>query len=608
MIYQPETIILPQGIDWDYILKEPYREYLEALLPAFLKSCRWFGGKAKTISVTRITDIEVWPKGDGRTRLVTINVFYEDGLDDDYLFPLSFHFTDRNQRVDDILSSMILARVRIGSRGGIIYDVTCDPVFMEDCFCCIGRQDMESEKNSQLQGIPGKAIRSWIDGSLPVPGPKPLRKEQSNTSFVYGNDYIFKLYRRLRDGINPEVEMIRFLTEDAGFIHIARFAGLIERNYPNSSTVTIGLLQSFVQHIDDGWTYSLEKARYCFAHLPPDAPGERITARDLTEINLEDTDKHPSPPHKYPGNPNCDTNPATISSAGLQPCPPKTGLKSCTTSIVSPGCRKFSPKFSNWIGEKYLGEMELLGKITAQLHQALASKSGIPAFAPEPYSISDREEHLQSSLLLLEETLLILEKAEKTLSPKIRAKARRIREGRSTLIARLHQITDQSSPGMKIRIHGDYHLGQILRTGDDFVIIDFEGEPARSIEERRRKRSPLIDVAGMIRSFHYAAYGAIFLGGDPDPERISKLSPWAEDWYHTVSDTFLRSYLETIVRGKADLLPANPEDLKCLLEVFLLEKAIYELNYELNNRPEWVIIPLREINFLQTAYCLLPIK
>jgi maltose alpha-D-glucosyltransferase / alpha-amylase len=540
-------ISLPKGKNWNAILKEPYSKDLEALIPAFLQNCRWFGGKAKTIVVARITDIEVLPTANGKTRLVTINVSYDDDLEEDYLFPLSFYFTDWDRISDDISSSKILARVQIGLEEGILYDATYDPVFMEDCIYCIGHPDMESKKKSQLRGIPGKSLQGWIDGSLPIPRPKLLKKEQSNTSFVYGDDYIFKLYRRRRDGINPEVEMIRFLTEDAGFTHIAPFSGLIERNSPNSSPVTIGLLQSFVQHIDDGWTYSLEKAGYCFSHLPPDTPGKVKIRPPSISIRAE------NPP----------------------------GLP--------------SPNLEDWIGEEYLGDVELLGRRTAQLHQALASKSEIAAFAPEPYSLSDRVEHLRSSLSLLKETLLILEKTENQLPPEIRTEAMRLREKSSTIIDQLHQITDCNFPGMKIRIHGDYHLGQILRTEDDFVIIDFEGEPARSIAERRRKRSPLIDVAGMIRSFHYAAYGAIFLDGDPNPERINTLSPRAEDWYHTVSDVFLRSYLETIFRGKVNLLPSNPEDLKRLLEVFLLEKAIYELNYELNNRPDWVIIPLRGI-------------
>jgi maltose alpha-D-glucosyltransferase/alpha-amylase len=149
---------------------------------------------------------------------------------------------------------------------------------------------------------------------------------------------------------------------------------------------------------------------------------------------------------------------------------------------------------------------------------------------------------------------------------------------------------------MKVRIHGDYHLGQVLFTGKDFIITDFEGEPARSYSERRLKRCALRDVAGMIRSFHYAAYGSLFLDNQIRKEDYSKLLPFVEQWYHYVSGIFMNAYLETV--EDTPLIPKDREDLEILMTTFLLEKAIYELNYELNNRPDWVVIPLRGIKAL----------
>ncbi|HDL63799.1 MAG TPA: alpha-amylase, partial [Proteobacteria bacterium] len=440
----------------------------------------------------------------------------------------------------DIPAAMVPARLRIGAREGIIFEATWDPSFREDCFRFISRKNVTSVNRKQIRGIPGKYLVDWTESHGSIPESRLLRKEQSNTSFIYGNNYFLKIYRRITEGINPEVEIIRFLTEVAGFPHIPPFAGMIEEQSSDSPPFTLGLLQSYVEHISDGWTHFLEEARHY-----------------LAEGTQEASDKLRNPTDR-----GSRTNPANTRSAGLQPC---------------------------------LDEVKLLGKRTAQLHQALASDPVNPDFSPEPYSLSDRKEHLNSSLSLLEETFLSLKNTERNLPPGVRVEAGQLRERKAAIINRLRKIVNQPDPGLKIRIHGDYHLGQVLRTGDDFVIIDFEGEPARPISERRQKRSPLVDVAGMIRSFHYAAYGAIFLGGDPTPERITTLSPRAEDWYQTVSDTFLRSYLETISRGKADLLPATPEDLKRLLDVFLLEKTIYELNYELNNRPDWIIIPLRGI-------------
>jgi maltose alpha-D-glucosyltransferase/alpha-amylase len=161
------------------------------------------------------------------------------------------------------------------------------------------------------------------------------------------------------------------------------------------------------------------------------------------------------------------------------------------------------------------------------------------------------------------------------------------------IMKRMQRIVSQKFFAMKIRIHGDYHLGQVLYTGKDFVIMDFEGEPARPLGERRLKRSPLRDVAGMIRSFHYAAYGALFLRSSFRPEDIALLEPWIVPWYYYISGIFLHAYLNTV--GNAPFLPKERDELKILLDTFLLEKAVYELGYEINNRPDWIIIPIRGI-------------
>ena len=150
-------------------------------------------------------------------------------------------------------------------------------------------------------------------------------------------------------------------------------------------------------------------------------------------------------------------------------------------------------------------------------------------------------------------------------------------------------ILEKKIPVSKTRVHGDYHLGQVLFAGKDFIIIDFEGEPARALSERRLKRSPIVDVSGMVRSFHYAAYSALFHYTSVRPEDVSELEPWVRLWYHLVSSVYLRSYIET--SGAAAFVPRDKDDLNTLIEVFLLEKAVYELGYELNNRPDWLVIP-----------------
>jgi maltose alpha-D-glucosyltransferase/alpha-amylase len=185
------------------------------------------------------------------------------------------------------------------------------------------------------------------------------------------------------------------------------------------------------------------------------------------------------------------------------------------------------------------------------------------------------------------------QKNVKNLNKNLQEEVESVLSMRDVIVSRLKQITRRKISAKKIRIHGDYHLGQVLFTGKDFMILDFEGEPAASYSERRLKRSPLRDVAGMIRSLHYAGYGSLFLNNHLIPEDIARLQPYVELWYHYMSQIYMQAYLEKI--NGSGLLPENKEDLGNLLQTFLIEKAVYELNYELNNRPDWLIIPLRGI-------------
>jgi maltose alpha-D-glucosyltransferase / alpha-amylase len=238
----------------------------------------------------------------------------------------------------------------------------------------------------------------------------------------------------------------------------------------------------------------------------------------------------------------------------------------------------------------------LLGVRTGEMHLALAAAKDEPDFKPEPYSL-----HYQRSLFAGLQTLVRSTFSNQTrklqqLPDETRKQAEEVLAMRQEVLNVLKHIYRKKIDVVKIRIHGDYHLGQVLFTGKDFIITDFEGEPARSYSERRLRRSPLRDVAGMIRSFHYAAYASLYLDNQIRPEDLGKLVPFVEQWYHYMSNFFIKAYLETVA-GSA-FIPKDKEDLETLLTTFLLEKAIYELNYELNNRPTWITIPLNGIKAL----------
>jgi maltose alpha-D-glucosyltransferase/alpha-amylase len=239
----------------------------------------------------------------------------------------------------------------------------------------------------------------------------------------------------------------------------------------------------------------------------------------------------------------------------------------------------------------YLAVAQTLGRRTADMHLALAD-SNDPDFAPEPFADRARKATHRDMKAHAERVLDLLASKRDSLPEAVWAQADAVLAARAVLLKRLDVVARGGSAGMCTRVHGDYHLGQVLRTQEDFVILDFEGEPARTLAERRARQSPLKDVAGMIRSFSYAAYAALFTFTINAPGHYGVLEPWADTWCHWASRAFLSGYRLTL--GVTPLVPPARE-MDRLLGAFILEKALYELGYELNNRPEWVRIPLTGI-------------
>ena len=227
------------------------------------------------------------------------------------------------------------------------------------------------------------------------------------------------------------------------------------------------------------------------------------------------------------------------------------------------------------------------------MHLALASDPSDPDFAPEPITPADLDVVRDEILAQGRKAFAALDGNVGRLTREVAADARRLLETGPATLDRLAASAGDVPAAAKTRIHGDYHLGQVLRAGDDYVIIDFEGEPTRTVEERREKFSPVRDVAGMLRSYHSAAYAGLFAFTETRPDDFATLEPWADLWFRWTSAAFLGAYLETA--AGAAFVPRRPEEFAALLDRFMLAKALYELVYELNNRPDWVRIPLRGI-------------
>jgi maltose alpha-D-glucosyltransferase/alpha-amylase len=373
-----------------------------------------------------------------------------------------------------------------------------------------------------------------------------LRAEQTNSSLLYEGKLIFKLFRLVDEGINPDLEMSRFLTERTSFANAAPFAGGIEYRSPGQEAVAVGVLHGFVPNQGDAWRYTLDSLDRYF---------ERALAQRQEIEQLPPT-------------------PDSLAALAMQDVP---------------------ELLAELIGGMYLEMASVLGQRTAELHLALSCETQDPAFAPEPFSLLYQKSLYQSMRGLTRNVMAMLRDSATSIPEELREESQQVLSKEREMLQRFRSVSLKKIPAMKIRIHGDYHLGQVLYTGNDFVIIDFEGEPARTLSERRLKRSPLRDIAGMIRSFHYAAYTSLSTAAREiaGVEERDTLSAIADLWYKYVSAVFLRSYLDTV--GEAPLVPADREDFNTLLKTFMLEKAIYELGYELNNRPDWVRVPLAAI-------------
>ncbi len=411
----------------------------------------------------------------------------------------------------------------------------------------IARRKKIRGKKGELIGYQGRLFRKLIGGKSLQLSSQRVKAEQSNTSFLYEDTFYFKLFRKLSEGINPDEEIVRLLTEQAGFGSIAPFAGAVEYRSFAGVPATIGLLQGFIPSQGDGWTYTQDAILRYFESV-------LAKSKEIKEI--------PKPP----------------------------------SSLFEIDSSRIPQVMQELIEGHFLEMSALLGRRTGEMHLALASMQDQPDFTPESFSTLYQRSVFQSMRTLLRRNLQLLKNNIKKIPDALKDDALLILQSEQKILAFFQEFLNRKFSAIRMRIHGDYHLGQVLYTGKDFVIIDFEGEPARPLTERRLKQSPFKDAAGMIRSFHYVGYSALLKEASVRPEDTPSLQPWTDLWYRYVSGIFIGAYLQTV---KDTLFMASDQnDLEIMLKAYLLEKAVYELGYELNNRPEWVAIPLQGVKDL----------
>jgi maltose alpha-D-glucosyltransferase/alpha-amylase len=512
------------------------------ILPAFLRTRRWFQGKARRIRAAQvIEDIPVAKSA----HLLLVSVDYAEGDPETYLMPLALARGEQALRSAAEMPEAIFARVRDRAGGeGVLFGALRDRSFLRELLAAVVRRRRFAGKRGELTALPAPALRRVNLEELASLDPTPLRVDQANSSVAFGERLVLKLFRRLEPGVNPELETTYFLTEKVKFPHTPVFAGALEYRR-DGEKVTIGVLHRYVPNQGNAWSYTLDSlSRYFEAALTRRAEGAEPDLGAPSVAMLEQE----------------------------------------------------APALAAELIGAYLESVRLIGRRLAELHLALASRPDDQVFAPEPFTDFYRQSLYHGMLGAMSQSLLALRQKLRSLPEPAQSEARKVLQLESEIRNRFVPIRDRRFTTMRIRTHGDFHLGELLYTGKDFVLIDLEGQTHRPISERRIKRSPLRDVASLLRSLHYASHAALY-GAVPGviarAEDRPALESWARFWNRWVAIACLKEYLATA--GTAPFLPKTRENLSVLLYTFLLDKAITEVGYELAHRPEWVRIPLQGI-------------
>ncbi|WP_017761199.1 maltose alpha-D-glucosyltransferase [Pseudacidovorax intermedius] len=508
---------------WRIGMADRLREQFEVdVMPRHLEVQRWYGAKGEPIQRVGIADHATWDRGERAYVLPLLDVQAGSGSGR-YFMPLGIAWEDLDEETIKQYAPAVVAKVRQQAQVGVMGDAMFDPAFAHAVAVAMAQGlvlpatggEIRFTGSRDLAGVDAAAIEA-----LAVSRPSVA---SSNTALTFGDQLFFKCYRRVQPGINPELEIGRFLTETVRFANCVPVAGAIEYHGNDGTVMTLGLLQAFVPNQGDAWEYTL-------AYL------ERALA------------EHQAAPE---------------------------------AAQVDHGA--------------FLTLMRLLGQRTAEMHLAFASApADDPAFAPEPLTSKDREALRLRAHDDARATMSLLAERLPTLGEGAQGDAQQLIERQAQLLERIAAFDGVGTGGIKTRLHGDYHLGQVLVSRNDFILIDFEGEPARSIDERRAKGPALRDVAGMLRSFNYARWSALKRVAQ-NVDELARLNAVAADWEAAVRTAYLGGYRDTLAHAGAEA----PDE--ALMSLFEIDKALYELRYELNNRIDWAQVPLQGLLALARA-------
>ena len=517
--------------DWEVMLTGDGKQSVEEALVRYLQGCRWFQGKARKLKQVTLASKAVIGRGTELFHLIFATVDYVDAAQEVYHIPLGKVCGEKAQALLREQPGSCIAWIRgregKGPAAALLYDAFADLAFCEALFNAMSGRKMAGVEEKLLFSVESRAkdlLKS--KGGAPV----LMASEQSNTSVVYGERLLLKMYRRLERGVHPEIELLGYLARADSGVSVPGYLGSIVYGDRRRDTVSLGVLTDFIPNEGDAWKRALGALDLYFESVSTAGPDIAESAR------------------------------------------------------VDQAAASFG------------ADAALLGRHTARLHLALGGALEGEPMASEPFMPFYQRSVYQSMRNLTIKVMSTAKDSLEGLPVEKRESLKKVIALSPKIMHVMRTFTSRKLESRRIRCHGDLHLGQALYTGKDFVIFDFEGEPVRTLSERRLKRSPLRDVAGMLRSFHYAsvtAYSRFLERGGYPPDKAAKLRSAAELWHLCAGRAFVDAYRKAV--AGAAFLPKNDEEFDFLLKIFMLEKAVYELGYELGNRPGWVDIPVSGI-------------
>lgn len=520
------------NVDWKEAFENEdfVKIFSSDILENYIINKRWYGGKASTLKYIEVIDYFRISSKNNTYYGVLLEVNFKEAFYQHYFMPLSF------MAEEELDTNTIIAPVKMKKQEGYLVDALHQEDFRKLLFDNI---ISAKEGQSALKVVfhKGKGLLETEYKSSRFMG-----VEQSNTSIIYNDNFVLKIFRRIYVSTNPDYEINRFLTERMDFRNTPAYMGSMSSNLAEGN-ITLGLMQELVPNQGDAWKFMLEEIDGVFCNLQ----SKKIKIERLPQVELF------------------------------------TRLK----------IKEIPPEIIDWAGLSLFLRIQTLARRTAEMHIALGSDIHDTAFTPTTYN-GDYTVWLKNRLLYqFQNRLNIIENSLHKLDGLALDLAHQFLENKKAVRKHFIDFDWTKMKSERIRIHGDYHLGQVLVSGDDFYLLDFEGEPESTIRDRKVKQPPLKDVAGMFRSFHYAIYATIFNNKDKYPYDQDELFKAAELLFNYIVGTFLETYIEKVQSENLNI--GYSHEIEFLLRYCLLEKAVYELGYELNSRPRWAVIPLRGI-------------